>query len=88
MAEADGRVGYTTHVTCRRCGGGQVQVAQWVRVNTDEIVGDYGSWDSTDTTWCEDCEDHTGVRTAFVHHPECDPDADCTCGASAAAEAA
>lgn len=48
-------------VRCKKCNGTNVQVATWVRVNTGEVIDDFGSPDCYDTTWCEDCEDHTGV---------------------------
>lgn len=47
--------------TCKKCGGTNVQVAIWIRPNSGEILDDFGSPDSYDTTWCEDCDDHTGV---------------------------
>ncbi len=43
---------------CSRCGGTNVQIAMWVRTNTEEVLDDFGSFDETDTKWCEDCEAH------------------------------
>lgn len=57
-------------IRCKECGSADVQMAMWVRPNfaaqVDEnrripaiaVVDDYGSWDSYDTKWCTDCEDH------------------------------
>ena len=46
---------------CRGCGSRNVQLAMWYRPNLDQVVDDFGSYDSTDTTWCEDCEGHEGT---------------------------
>lgn len=46
-------------VSCTKCGGTNVQVAMWVRPNTEEILEDFGSWEETDTKYCEDCDDNT-----------------------------
>lgn len=43
---------------CYRCGGTNVQHAYWVMVNTDEVMDVFGSWNQTDTCYCEDCKDH------------------------------
>lgn len=56
---------------CKQCGGADVQIAMWVRPNRasqinqlhnaipgDAIVDDFGSWNSLDTQWCSDCEEH------------------------------
>ena len=45
-------------VRCGKCGGIRVQIAAWVDANTDEVLGDYGSWDSNDTAFCADCDAH------------------------------
>lgn len=49
-------------MVCLKCGSANVQVAMWVRPNTGEVIDCLGSSDETDTTFCEDCDDHTGVR--------------------------
>ena len=45
-------------VRCSKCGGTNVQVAMWVRVNENKIMDDFGSWDFEDTKYCEDCDEH------------------------------
>lgn len=51
-------------VRCGACGGTHIQIAMWVRPNTSEVLDDFGSPDQVDTTWCEDCQAHTGLRVA------------------------
>lgn len=56
---------------CARCGGTNVQLQMWVYVNNlppnesmpipAGTVLDYCSEDD-DSTWCDDCQDHTGLR--------------------------
>lgn len=35
-----------------------------VRINTNEVQEDFGSWKETDTKWCEDCEKHVQLVQA------------------------
>lgn len=46
---------------CARCGGTNVQVVCWVDPNTQQVLDEYWSHDNNDGTWCNDCDDHTGV---------------------------
>jgi len=46
-------------LVCSQCGGKNVQIHAWVDANTNKYIGD-DMWDDGDT-WCEDCEDHTGL---------------------------
>lgn len=46
-------------VVCSDCGGTNVQVKVWADANTNEFMGDAVLDDSD--TWCEDCEEHTGL---------------------------
>ena len=45
-------------IVCGECGGQNVQHAMWVRVNTDEVVDSFGTWNFDGSAWCEDCETH------------------------------
>ena len=47
-------------LVCSNCGGLNVQVKYWVDANTHELMGDCDDDDASDT-WCDDCEDHTGL---------------------------
>jgi hypothetical protein len=47
---------------CNVCNGTNVQRAMWVRVNTNEMDGDFFDRcppEGTADTWCEDCKAHT-----------------------------
>lgn len=52
---------------CPRCLGANVQLAMWVRPNADEVVDTFGSFGECDTTYCDDCEDHTGIVLLCSH---------------------
>ena len=47
---------------CCKCGGTNVQMAKWVNPNTGEVFGDFGSYDETDTKWCNDCDDNVTLK--------------------------
>lgn len=57
---------------CTECKGTNVQVAMWVRPNTRQILDDFGSFDHTDTKWCDDCQDH--VLLEEFEPPEITPE--------------
>jgi len=40
---------------CKTCKGFNVQHAHWVRVNTNEVMDVFGSWNEHDAAYCEDC---------------------------------
>jgi hypothetical protein len=44
---------------CATCKGTNIQTVCWVKTNSGEVIDDFGSWDSEDTKWCEDCDEHT-----------------------------
>ena len=44
---------------CKECGGTNVEVKSWVNINTNEVDVTNGIYD--EDTWCQDCEDHTGI---------------------------
>jgi len=46
---------------CAVCGSENVQHAMWVAVNTGDVNDDFGSWCAGDNSWCDDCEEHTGL---------------------------
>ena len=46
---------------CKKCGGTNVQDREWVRTNTQEVIPDGYAMEDNDT-WCEDCEEHTGIE--------------------------
>lgn len=48
---------------CPECGGTNVQVMAWVDANTNKYCSDVNIPAETEDTWCEDCEDHTGLAT-------------------------
>lgn len=48
---------------CPQCGGTNVQVMAWVDANTNEYCSDVNTPPEIEDTWCDDCEDHTGLRT-------------------------
>lgn len=46
-------------LVCSQCGGKNVQIRAWIDANTNKYIGDAVCDDGD--TWCEDCEDHTGL---------------------------
>lgn len=48
---------------CSECGGTHVQVMAWVDANTNKYCSDVNTPLEIDDTWCEDCEEHTGLLT-------------------------
>ena len=40
---------------CQKCQGTRVQHALWVFLNTNAVLEPFGTWNQSDTTWCEDC---------------------------------
>lgn len=40
---------------CKTCHRFNVQHAHWVRVNTNEVMDVFGTWNQPDTAYCEDC---------------------------------
>ncbi len=70
--------GNNTRWHCNECNGTNVQFVVWIEANTNKVLDDYGSPSETDTNWCEDCEDHTGlVPREVAHDIHCDLDEDC-----------
>ena len=51
---------------CTRCGSEDVLVVMWVELNTNHVIGDYGSWDEYDTKWCSDCGEHRLVHDSSM----------------------
>lgn len=47
-------------MVCQKCGSKSVDIKVWVDANTNEITGIASDGDSDDT-WCNDCQDHTGL---------------------------
>ena len=50
-----------TKVCCAECGGSDVSYAIWHRPNTDENGDVFGTWNSGDNTFCDDCDDCTNL---------------------------
>ncbi|MFT0409880.1 hypothetical protein [Bacteroides thetaiotaomicron] len=48
---------------CSECGGTNVQIMAWVDANTNKYCSDVNTPAEVEDTWCEDCEDHTGLET-------------------------
>ena len=48
---------------CSGCGGTNIQVMAWVDANTNKYCSDINTPAEVKDTWCEDCEDHTGLET-------------------------
>lgn len=48
---------------CRCCGGTNIQVMAWVDANTNEYCSDVNTPCEEEDTWCDDCEEHTGILT-------------------------
>lgn len=48
---------------CPECGGTNVQVMAWVDANTNKFCSNVNDPVEVEDTWCEDCEDHTGLAT-------------------------
>ena len=46
---------------CGTCGGSSLQTVSWRDVHTEEVHDDFGSWDETDTNYCNDCSDHCEI---------------------------
>jgi hypothetical protein len=40
---------------CKTCHRFNVQHVHWVRVNTDEVMDVFGTWNQPDAAYCEDC---------------------------------
>ena len=55
--------------SCARCGGVNVQSLEWVDANLPVVVGTNEGCNDDDT-WCEDCEDHTGLKVNRVAKEE------------------
>lgn len=51
---------------CCKCKGLTVQCAVWIDPNTGETGEDFGSWDSTDTKFCADCDDNLELEWTKV----------------------
>lgn len=51
----------TLHCSC--CGGTNVQIMAWVDANTNKYCSDVNTPPEDEDTWCDNCEDHTGLRT-------------------------
>lgn len=51
---------------CGTCGSKNVQYVAWVKANTNEVLEDFGSWNSADLTYCENCEDTCKIVTEIV----------------------
>ncbi len=59
---------------CATCGSEDVQHAMWVRLNTNEIREEFGTWNEDDSTWCDVCalgdgdgDGHTKVITKSAY---------------------
>jgi hypothetical protein len=48
--------------TCSVCNGGNVQMALWVDPNTDNVDDFFGTPNSGDNSYCQDCAEHHPVR--------------------------
>lgn len=48
---------------CPVCGGTNVQLLAWIDANTNVWCCDINSHLEKEDTWCEDCEEHTGLAT-------------------------
>lgn len=48
---------------CPVCGGTNVQIMAWINANTNEYVSDVNTPAEREDTWCDDCEEHTGLVT-------------------------
>lgn len=48
---------------CPLCGGTNVQVKAWVDANTNKYRSDVNTPLENEDTWCEFCEEHTGLLT-------------------------
>lgn len=46
-----------TDYVCSVCGSAEVQHAMWVTLNTEQVRGEFGTWNYDDNTWCPDCCD-------------------------------
>lgn len=46
---------------CPICGGTHVQIIAWVDANTNQYCSDVNTPLEKEDTWCEDCEDYTGL---------------------------
>lgn len=44
---------------CKKCGSTDVEIKAFVNQETGKI--DYSSYEVSDT-WCNDCQDHTGIK--------------------------
>lgn len=55
---------------CPICGGTNVQVLAWIDANTNLFCADVDSHIDAENTWCEDCQEHTGLITIeeFLHN--------------------
>ncbi len=46
---------YTPTYVCSVCGGENVEHAFWADPNTEEVGGEFGTWNYDDTRYCQDC---------------------------------
>ena len=47
---------------CEVCKGFNVQHSMWVRLNTNEVQDEAGTWNYDGNTWCEDCGEHHKIE--------------------------
>ena len=47
-------------MSCKKCGGTNVQYRGWIDANTNEVMD--GDVFEDEDTWCENCEDHLGIE--------------------------
>jgi hypothetical protein len=43
---------------CADCGSANVECAMWVNPNTEEVSGDFGTFNADYSTYCNDCDEH------------------------------
>lgn len=48
---------------CPQCGGTNVQIMAWIDANTHKYCSIINNPPEEDDTWCDDCEEHTGLST-------------------------
>lgn len=55
---------YTPTYVCSVCGGDNVEHAFWADPNTEQVNGEFGTWNYDDNVFCNDCGEHHDIVEA------------------------
>ena len=57
-------------LVCSTCGSDDVELRAWVHCKTQRVDDSGTEIDSDDDTWCNVCEDHTGLQSRISFREE------------------